>query len=698
MEDTKDIKNKKLDKKAAKVENPDKPRRKSSMTVKIIAISSIILALALAITAVVSCQTASNEIVDMAQDNLADLAESKAVDLENYISAQKSLTKSVAENYVAIAACQQYALDGTIDATTQGLFADYLANIETNSDNLYENFFVTVGSTGYADCVGNTTLHDVAEEAFYSACQADGYFYGNNVSPVTGNPVYVIAYAITDPTTGKMIGSVNNSIDLATMTAQLIADDVYDIKLFTLDGVVIASPDADSILTIDMNELDPDSWAYTVSTGAGVTEFTDPYSGKLGYTGFYVSENFVTEVSQNDEDYDGARQTIIQSGITVSILSIIISIIIMSAILYVTVKPLVNTNKTINTLIESIDAGKGDLTTRIDIRGHDESAQIGDSVNKFVSTLQKVMSLLGENSDKLNSISESVGSNVATTNDAINDVSATMQQMSASAEEISASLNQVVDSITDITGLVNDVKNSADDQNDSAQQILRKVEGMRTAALEERDKSDAETNVIVEELQASMKTAKDVEKIAELTNDILNIASQTNLLALNASIEAARAGEAGKGFAVVADEIRQLADNSRETAGSIQEISNGVIASVSDLSEKATNLADAFIQSNADGRDGVENMTGQYRDDIASIAEQMTTFAGNSTEINEQMANIKDTIDSINIALEETVQGITNVTTSTVELSQSMSTISEEASENRDISKELETEVKKFKY
>ena len=85
---------------------------------------------------------------------------------------------------------------------------------------------------------------------------------------------------------------------------------------------------------------------------------------------------------------------------------------------------------------------------------------------------------------------------------------------------------------------------------------------------------------IIGKLQTTIQESKKVEKVSELTNDILNIASQTNLLALNASIEAARAGEAGKGFAVVADEIRQLAEDSKNTANDIQKINTGVIDAV----------------------------------------------------------------------------------------------------------------------
>ena len=42
---------------------------------------------------------------------------------------------------------------------------ELLGSMQENANGLYENFFVTLGSEGYADCLGNTTLHDVAEDS-----------------------------------------------------------------------------------------------------------------------------------------------------------------------------------------------------------------------------------------------------------------------------------------------------------------------------------------------------------------------------------------------------------------------------------------------------------------------------------------------------------------------------------------------------
>ena len=67
------------------------------------------------------------------------------------------------------------------------------------------------------------------------------------------------------------------------------------------------------------------------------------------------------------------------------------------------------------------------------------------------------------------------------------------------------------------------------------------------------------------------------QQIREATELITDIAAQTNLLSLNASIEAARAGENGRGFAVVADQIRNLSEQSRQSAERIVQIVNDLL-------------------------------------------------------------------------------------------------------------------------
>lgn len=577
-------------------------------------------------------------------------------------------------------------------------WAGILAQNQADSGNLYENLFICIGSMGFADCLDNTTLHSCADEDFFKACIADGEYSGINVSPVSGRPCYVIAYAINDPDTGKPIGVINASIDLGVMSQIILDDFNYEVIGFNLDGVTVISNNQEIILNFNVAETSPESWNGIMSSKQGVIEFIDPVTGLLSYSGYVVTDNFVIEVSLHDEAFNAARAAIGNIGLVIMLIALVISVIVVFIVTFTIIKPLKDTNKAINDIIDSINSGNGDLTNRVKVRGNDETAQIGNSINEFVGVLQNVMGMLGNNSGRLSSISKNVGNSINHTNDEINDVSSTMQEMSASAEEIAASLQQVVDRINEITSKVNDVHVKANDQADSTEQILHKVEGLRQESMKQRDEADTEANVVIEQLQESMKTAKEVEKIADLTDEILNIAAQTNLLALNASIEAARAGEAGKGFAVVADEIRQLADNSKETASGIQEISNGVIASVDDLSEKANSLANAFMEANASGREGVEHMTGTYQDDIQTVASAMEEFAVDSNEINKGMAEIKSTIDNINRALEETVKGISNVSTATAEVATNLATISDEAGENLNISDELASEVNKFKY
>ncbi len=677
---------------------PKGSKKGISIGAKIISVSLVCLLVALLASMLISTNVATNRLVENEKQNLVSLAESKGKSLEEFVAAQKVLTQSVANNQSVIDACKAFNESGRQDADIQASLADYLGQIEEGVGNLYENFFITAGSTGYADCLGNSTLHDVSEEPFYTTCLSDGTFFGNNVSPVTGNPVYVIAYAIKNPATGEVIGTVNNSIDMGTMSKTIISDDEYSIKIFDLEGTVIASPDVESILQIHMEELDPDSWKYTMDTGLGVTEFNDPFTGELGYTGFSRTDNFVCEVSVMDSTFAADRISLYKAAIIVMIMALVIAAAIMVVVVLSIVKPLRKSSATISKLVSDINNGNGDLTTRLVVKTNDEVGQIGYNVNQFIATLQQIMNMLGSNSNKLNSISSTVKNNISSTENEITNVSSTMEEMSASSQETSAALSQVTEKVDSVSELVNEVLSQAQTKSEESKKILAKVEETRRQLMAARDVSDEQAKKYIEELEVSMEAAKEVDKITNLTDDILSIASQTNLLALNASIEAARAGEAGKGFAVVADEIRELADSSRETANNIQVISNGVIESVDDLSAKAEMIAKALSAANEEGREGLGQVTDAYHGDITSMADSMDEFAESSAQVQSSMESIKNAIDSINIAVEETAQGITNVTTSTVDIVNSMTNISEEAADNMSVSHELQGEVSKFTY
>ncbi|MCP1630073.1 aerotaxis receptor [Citrobacter amalonaticus] len=79
-----------------------------------------------------------------------------------------------------------------------------------------------------------------------------------------------------------------------------------------------------------------------------------------------------------------------------------------------------------------------------------------------------------------------------------------------------------------------------------------------------------------EAMDTVIKTMEDIanstQRIGTITTLINDIAFQTNILALNAAVEAARAGEQGKGFAVVAGEVRHLASRSASAANDIRKL------------------------------------------------------------------------------------------------------------------------------
>ena len=234
-----------------------------------------------------------------------------------------------------------------------------------------------------------------------------------------------------------------------------------------------------------------------------------------------------------------------------------------------------------------------------------------------------------------------------------------------------------------------DVINSSD----TSLNLVRESIGSVEEILKMIDTLNAVVEESSEKIQKLEKLSADIEQFASV---IASIANRTNILSLNASIEAARAGEVGKGFAVVAEEIRQLAENSKNTANDIQGISVRVIAAVNQLMTNAQDLMN-FIQ-NQIMNDYVEfeAATDMYYEK----ADHMDTITGlfnkNIMSLRNIMAEMNDGITNISAVVEENVRGVSNATENVTKLANSILNIHEQVIKNVDSSKYLLEELNSF--
>lgn len=390
----------------------------------------------------------------------------------------------------------------------------------------------------------------------------------------------------------------------------------------------------------------------------------------------------------------------VELGYSIIFVIMILSIIVGVGMLWITlisvVRPARAAQSQIETVIEGINQEQGDLTQRIQIKTKDEIAQIVRGVNNLIECMQGILRSIKLESTHLNEAIVEIETKVSQSDANINDVSSTTEELAASMEEVTATVVQINENASEILEACEMMNERAQEGSNMAKSIKKSAEVMNSNAENSKNLTDKTVNEIYAGLQVALESSKDVNKINELTGQILDISSQTNLLALNASIEAARAGEAGKGFAVVADEIRVLADNSRDTANNIQEISNMVTSAVDQLVSNSEAMIE-FVSVNVlnDYEEFVKSSQ-EYKRDADNINSIINEFAISSGELKQTMQDVNGALDGISVTIDESSQGVTNVANSANGMVQAMSTILEQLNNSRDIADKLNKETKRF--
>lgn len=330
---------------------------------------------------------------------------------------------------------------------------------------------------------------------------------------------------------------------------------------------------------------------------------------------------------------------------------------------------------TIQKLIRDIHEGHGDLSVRIPVRTKDEIATLAGGVNEFLDMLQDMIGGVVVCGREIDTQQQSVNAVVEKTNRNADRTSHTMEDLAAGMEEISATAVCVSENTVHAQEAVSAVTQKAADGTAYAGEIRERARELQSMAKTSRDTAGDMIRKFDASLQGSISDSEKIENIHLLTGDILNIASKTNLLALNASIEAARAGEAGRGFAVVAEEIRVLADNSKETANNIQEISVEVVEAVRRLANDANGLIEFIKERILPDYELLEKSGEQYLNDSVAVDDMMREIREGMEEIRGTMQSVTESNNGIADNVQESTQHVMEVVTDTASLAENMKEI-----------------------
>lgn len=330
------------------------------------------------------------------------------------------------------------------------------------------------------------------------------------------------------------------------------------------------------------------------------------------------------------------------------------------------------------------------------IKKKNEIGKLARAIEVIQDSMKEVMGTIGEGSGEVNQSVVHLAGVMGNLTDQVANISSVSEQLSASMDGTMKTAENLSEMAKRMSEYVGTMEEKNQEGNVAIQEITARAGKLNEDSISSSTSTEQLIDVTKEKMEKAIRDTRQVEKINELTDAILNIADQTALLSLNASIEAARAGESGRGFSVVADEIRKLADSSEATAIEIQSITDAVNTSVQNLCECAGEVLKFLESGMRDTFKKLVETSEQYNGDAEHVQTILDEFSLVASKISTEINLIFHAFDDLKAATAEGADGTNEVARSAETLKTNTMSLNEQGTKLEKLSGTLQNAISKF--
>lgn len=622
---------------------------------KIILFVSVLAALTLIISSVVSYVTAYKMVSSESEAKIINELSHQASRLDGWLDKQQAIVSDVAKfsasfnpenndlQKILKAACE------TSDGTMYASYLAYPINVTVfNDDTELPPDFIVMERGWYKDAeaakgkpICTSPYIDFNTGSMIITVATAGFNNDGSLYAISGGDVYI----------DELIKSCEE-ISISKNAYPFLIDDAGNILVHTNEEYLPKIVDNNSVFT---NAADIPAYSEKLEMGK-LTIKRDFDGVKRAIGTVQLSNGWILGYAIDYTTYVSGMISLI----VIQLIVMVVSVVLVAGLCALVVKKCLKPIDELSVAAEQM--AQGNLSFELTYHGNDSVGTLSEKLSDTNTALKGYVDDISDNlsrmkdgdfnvsfgadyvgdfapiKDSIEQISKSIGSVIEGISSASEKVNNGARLVSQTATALSTGANEQTETVDQISQIADTIKTLTEENGNSAEKAL--------LYSHETGEAIAASNDSMKELLASMTQITEMSvQIEEIIKTIDDIAFQTNILALNASIEAARAGVAGKGFAVVADEVRNLASKSAEAVNGTTEL----IYSTTEAIEKGSEIANATASS----LEAVTKKSKEVDELVARISKACSEQSHSVADINEKIEIISAVAERNSATAEE---------------------------------------------